>query len=579
MAVDLQELTRRHDALLQERKSWEPDWRACARQFLPRKMRLLESGDQTNKGGQLNDLIDNTGVYAMRDLVSGLYSILSSPAQPWFLIGLQDEKMERSPGVRQWLDETQKRMRSIFMRSGFYNAARSLYYELGTFGTAFMFAVPDDTTGVRFTTLTAGEYALDTNEHGRVDTVFRTMDLTARQVVRMFGHDKCPDNVKRENDSPSTPLQRFKVVHAVYPRDDRSPGKMDGKNKRFASVYWLEPSGSSSNVRTGSGGAHLLSEGGFDQLPGFGPRWDVTGNDIYGTSLAMQTRPACQMVQQMKITALKAAHKEADPPMVGPGSLKNIDILPGGQNFADNVGTGQSVYPAMSIRPQLQNSLLFIQAEQGQVREGLLNNVLKMASDSDRRQMTAREAAIRDAEKQMLVSQLERLSDEFFIPLIDLTFSLMAQQDLLPPWPQEIAGMPIRVELVSLLSQAQKMGATARVDQFVAFIGQGAQIWPDLLDTVKPDEMANDYADYLGIEADELRSQDERDVLRQGRAKAAQAQQQQVMLEQAQAAAGTAKTLSEADMGQGQDGESRNALQSLLAGLGSAMGQQQTGAQ
>jgi len=572
MSAFIQELTRRHDALLQERLSWEPDWRACAKQFLPRKMRLIEAGDTTNKGSQLNELMDNTGVYAMRDLVSGLYGNLTPPSQIWFRVGLQDEALERKGGTREWLDETQKRMRSLFVRGGFYNAARSLYGELGTFGTGFMFALPDEQTGLRFTTLTVGEYALDTNEYGRVDTVFRTMDLTARQMVRMFGYDKCPATVQRECDNPSSPLARFKVVHAIYPRDDRAPGKLDGKNKRFASVYWTEPSGGNK----GGSASAILSESGFDAFPGFGVRWDVTGNDIYGISPAMQTRPACQMVQQMKLTALKAAHKESDPPMVGPGSLKNIDILPGGQTFVDNPGAGPAVYPAMQVRPQLQNTLLFIQAEQNQVKEGLFGNILRLMMDTDRRQMTAREVAAREGEKQLLVSALERMNDEMFIPLIDRTFEIMAQQDLLPPWPQEIAGMPIRVELVTLLAQAQKMGATARIDQYMAFIGQNAQMFPDLLDAVKPDETANDYAEYLGIEADELRPQEERDAIRQGRAQQAKAQQQQLALEQAQSAAGTAKTLSETDMGQGGDGESKNALQSLLAGLGN-MGQQQAG--
>ena len=523
--------------------------------------------------------MDNTGVYAMRDLVSGLFGNLTPTTSPWFSIGLQDESAERRGGVRAWLDEVQKRMRMIFVRAGLYNALRALYGELGTFGTGFLFALPDDTVGMRFTTLTIGEYCLDTNEYGRVDTVFRTMDLTARQVVRMFGYNECPPGVQRESDNPSNPVQRFRVVHAVYPRDDRAPGKMDGKNKRFASVYWLEPSnGGTTKLNDGSGN-FLLSEGGFEEFPGFGVRWDVTGNDVYGTSPAMQTRPACQMVQQMKLTALKAAHKEVDPPTVGPGTLKNMDLMPGGQTFVDSAGQGQAVYPAQQVRPQLQNTLLFIQAEQAQIKEGLFGNVLRAMMDNDRRQMTAREVAAREAEKQLLVSSLERLNDELFIPLIDLAFSIMAKQDLLPPWPEEIAGMPIRVEMITLLAQAQKMGATAKVDQFMGFIGQTAQLFPEMLDTVKVDEVANDYADYLGLEADEMRPQEERDAIRQGRAKAAQAQQQQAMLEQAQAAAGTAKTLSETDTGPGADGERKNALQTLSAAFGQATGQQQEAGQ
>ena len=575
MPADLQELARRHDALRQDRLSWEPDWRACAKQFLPRKVRVLEAGDETNRGGQLNELMDNTGVYAMRDLVSGLFGNLTPTTSPWFLVGLQDETVERRPGVRAWLDEVQKRMRMVFSRSGLYNAMRALYGELGTFGTGFMFVQPDDSVGMRFTTLTIGEYCLDTNEYGRVDTVFRTMDLTARQVIRMFGYGKCPAQVQRESNHPSTPVQRFRVVHAVYPRDDNNPGKMDGKNKKFASVYWLEPSSGGTTKPNDGSGNFLLSEGGFDEFPGCGVRWDVTGNDVYGTSPAMQTRPACQMVQQMKLTALKAAHKEVDPPTVGPGNLKGMDLMPGGQTFVDNVGNGQAVYPAQQVRPQLQNTLLFIQAEQAQIKEGLFGNVLRTMMDNDRRQMTAREVAAREAEKQLLVSSLERMNDEFFIPLIDLAFTNMAKQDLLPPWPEEIAGKPIRVEMITLLAQAQKMGGTARIDQFMGFIGQTAQLFPEMIDTVKVDEIANDYADYLSLEADEMRPQEERDAIRQGRAKAQQAQQQQAMLEQAQAAAGTAKTLSETDAGTGADGERKNALQTISSALAAGANNQQ----
>ncbi len=499
--LDVLELARRHSALLQDRQSWEADWKSLAKHFLPRKCRVLEyDPNATNVGGLRTDVIDSTGVYAMRDLAAGLHGGMTSPARPWFRLGLQDETLERKQAVREFLDEVQNRMRTLLHRSNFYNAVHQLYAELGTFGTGFMFVMPDERTGIRFAPLTVGEYVLDTDENGRVDTIFRVLDFSARQLVRRFGYDKLPPVVQAEYDKPAiTQTARYRVVHGVFPRNDREPGKRDGRNKPFASVYWLDRSNGSAAL--GSGNAyHKLSEGGFDQFPGFGPRWDVTGQDVYGRSPGMDALADCRMVQQMKITALKAMHKEVDPPVGIQGQLKGaLDLLPGGQNIVDTTGNGPGVYPITKIQPNLQNTMFAIKEVQQAIKDGLFNTLFRMLMNSDRRQITAKEVAAREEEKLILIGPvLERLHDELFIPLIDRVFEIMIAEDMLPPWPEEIAGMPIKVEFVSLLAQAQKMVATSSVDQFMGFIGTYAQFFPDLLDIPNPDKLGDGYAAYLG---------------------------------------------------------------------------------
>lgn len=66
----------------------------------------------------------------------------------------------------------------------------------------------------------------------------------------------------------------FEVVHAVLPNANRDTGKLNAKNKRFSSIYY-EPGGS---------GDKLLSESGFDEMPILVPRWDINGEDAYGSS-------------------------------------------------------------------------------------------------------------------------------------------------------------------------------------------------------------------------------------------------------------------------------------------------------
>ena len=155
--VDVKELANRREALTQERRTWEADWALLAQHFLPRKMRSLElEGDVTNRGGLRKDILRSTGILSMRDLAAGMHGGMTSPARPWFRLSLQDEDLAGFKPVRSWLDDCQDRMRTIFHRSNFYNVVHSIYGQLGTFGTGFMFELEDEKSGIRFHPLAVG---------------------------------------------------------------------------------------------------------------------------------------------------------------------------------------------------------------------------------------------------------------------------------------------------------------------------------------------------------------------------------------------------------------------------------------
>lgn len=584
--ADVMELSRRHAALLDLRRPWDSAWRDLSGHFLPTRFRDVgQAGDSVRNPKLLNDkLVDSTGVLAMRTLAAGLQGGMTSPARPWFRLTMEDEGLVQGHGVRQWMDEVANRMRTVLHRSNFYSAIHTMYAELGAFGTGFMMELADFRHGFRFITFTAGEYCLDTNERQEVDVVFRQFQMTARQLLRQFGVANIPSYIKdNATRHDSRGAEQYTVVHAVYPRTDRDASKVGGENMPWASVYWLDFSGSGSNsgsVGSGSSGyrlnakPHVLRESGFDDFPGFGPRWDVTGNDVYGKSPAMDVLPDCRMLQQMGINTLKAIHKAVDPPMSVSASLKavGLDLTPAGINFVENApgSAPQAATPIMQVRPEIQEARIAIQDVQRQIQEGLYNDLFRMLLGSNRSQITAREVAAKEEEKLILVGPvLERLQGELFMPLIDRTFSLMAKLDMLPPPPEALAGAPLKVEFVSLLAQAQKMVSTSAVDQFLGFTMNAAQAFPEVLDAVDVDKVIDNYAEYLGVEVDMIRPRQDRDQMRQQRAEAQAQAQQQAQQQQAmqgmQGMAETARTMSGTPVGEGQG----SALDALLGGLGS----------
>ncbi len=504
--MEATELINWHNNLINSRKPWENAWQDLADHFLPLRYRN-EQNPNTNLKILNDKIVDSTGILAMRTLAAGLQGGMTSPARPWFSLTIEDSDLAKFKAVQSYMEEVGKRMRSIFNRSNFYNVVHNLYAELGTFGTGFMLETADFENGFRFMPLCAGSYALDINDKQRVDVLFRKMHFSPRQLIMMFGKENLPSYITNSKNSN----EQYPVIQAIYPRTERDINKNTPQNKAFASVYWLD----SANY----GKPKILKESGFDDFPGFGVRWDCNANDIYGKSPAMDVLPDCRMLQQMSISTLKAMHKAVDPPLSVSASLKSVglDLTPGAINYVENMPgqSPQAAQPILQTNPQVQNVRQAMLDVQKQIQNGLYNDLFRMLMQNGRSNVTATEIAAKEEEKLILIGPvLERLHDELFIPLIDRTYNLMAKLNMLPLPPKELQGREIKIEFVSLLAQAQKMVSTSAIDKLLSFTVQSAQAFPQVLDAIDIDNTIDNYARYLGTDANILRTQQERDEIR-----------------------------------------------------------------
>ncbi|EJJ0462529.1 hypothetical protein NHL20_001682 [Escherichia coli] len=128
-------------------------------------------------------------------------------------------------------------------------------------------------------------------------------------------------------------------------------------------------------------------------------------------------------------------------------------------------------------------------------------------------------------------------------PNIDRAFSMMVRKNMLPPPPDAMEGMPLKVEYISVMAQAQKSIGLSSLASTVNFIGQLAQAKPEALDKLNVDQAIDAFADMSGVSPTVIVPQEQVEQARQQRA---QQQQQQQMMAMGMAAAQGAKTLSEA---------------------------------
>jgi len=526
-----------------ERATWYPHWKELSDYLLPRSGRFFIQ-DRDRGQRRHNSIYDNTGTRALRILGAGMMSGATSPARPWFRLTISDPDMAQYGPVKQWLADVTNLMLAIFQKSNTYRSLHSIYEELGCFGTGASIVMPDFQNVIHHQTLTCGEYAIATDFKGQVNTLYREFQIPVHAMVQEFGYDNCSKSVQNMWDRGTLDTW-VTIVHCIEPRSDRERDmrKKDAKNMPWRSVYF--ETGGQPNV--------YLRESGFKEFPALAPRWAVAGGDIYGNSPGMEALGDVKQLQHEQLRKAQGIDFKTMPPLQVPTSMKNRDVdrMPGGISYYDATTQGGGIRSAFEVNLDLSHLLMDIQDVRERIKGSFYADLFLMLANNTNQSMTATEVAERHEEKLLMLGPvLERLHNELLDPMIEMTFSRMLEAGIVPPPPEELQGVDISVEFVSMLAQAQRAIATNGIDRFVGNLGAVAGFKPDVLDKFNSDEWADAYSDMLGVDPKLIIPNDKVALIRQERAKAqAAAAQAQAMQQGAQ----TARDLSQADTS-GQNG-------------------------
>jgi hypothetical protein len=535
MNIDRKELEKRRGALKMERDSFVAHWRDVSDFIMPRRSRFTVT--ERNRGDRRNrKIIDSTATLAIRNLQAGMMSGLTSPARPWFNLTTPDPDLTEFGPVKNWLSEVTRRMRTVFLKSNVYNALPLLYCDEGLFGTAAMAVLEDDEDVIRAYTYPVGSYCIAQNHRHSVDTFMREWAMTVRQLVDRFGIDSVSSTTKNLYNRGEYEVW-VNVAHIVFPNPDFDSNALEAKYKRFSSVYW----------ETGSNEGEVLDNSGFDEFPVMAPRWNLTGEDVYGFSPGMDALGDVQQLQAMQRRMIQAVDKMVMPPMVAPTSMQNkkASLLPGDITYVDGPQGQAGFRPVHEVRMPLQELQVLIHETQMRIKKCFYEDLFLMLANSDRRQITAREIDERHEEKLLMLGPvLERQNEDLLDPLIDRTFAVMARRGLLPSPPKELDGIDLKVEYISIMAQAQKMVATSSIERFLGFVGNVTASYPQAIDKVDLDQTIDEYADMTGVPPKIVRTDEDVAEIRKARAMAAEEQQRMAQFQQV---AQGAKLLSETD--------------------------------
>ena len=547
-------------ALELERSSFVSHWSECADFVKPRRYRQFLS--DRNKGERRNQkIIDSTATFAHRTLQSGLHAGLSSPARPWFRLSVPDPDLAKFRPVKLWLHDVTQRMLSVFLKSNLYTALPTVYGDMAAFGTAAMAVLADDKELFRCYPYPVNSFALGISDRQTVDTFTRESQMTVRQVVAKYGRvegsreidwSKLSKTVKSlwERGQYEAPVD---VCWIVAPNPDADAEKLGSKY-----LPWL-----SCHFEKGTDEAKLLKESGFNEFPILAPRWDVVAEDIYATewpaSIALGDIKALQIMTKRKAQGVE---KMLNPPLQAPVHLKNqkVSLLAGDVTFADMLQQQQGIRPIHEVQMPVNEIRVDIEDVRNIIRRAFYEDLFLMLAMTDRREITATEIEERHEEKLLTLGPvLERSNDELHEPLIDRCYPMLDRAGLIPPPPPDLEGVELKVEYLSLMSQAQKLVGVVGLDRFVRSVAPLVEAYPQAREKLNPYRIIDEYAEAYGVNPELVLPDEEAEAAVQAQREAAMEAQR---AETAAVTARGAKDLSQAQAG------GRNVLEQIMEGAG-----------
>lgn len=529
MPAIVADIIKQYDRAANKRYQWDSHWQEIADLVLSTRQftRKIVPGERRTR-----KQFDATAVKAVVKLAAALHGLLTNPATQWFSLRARNDSVNQADEAQRWLTDSRNRMLALFAspRFGFNTQIHEAYMDLVAFGTSVMILMemPDR---IRFQTRPLAECYLDEDGDGRVTTVYRKFMPTLSQAVDMFGNAL---GMERMGEAERNPDNEMTVIHAVYPRTVLAPGRMDGKNKPFASVY------------VDLDKKLIIREGGFDSFPYLSPRWSKAPGETYGRSPAMDILADIGMVNAMRKTNIVSAEQAVSPPwVVETGGIEGpLRIAPNSIIYRKQ-GSGAPITPLVTgNRVDLGEAML--DKERRGIQEGFFLDILTLP-EIDR--MTTVEVVQRIQQRMVFMSpMLSRLVEELLEPIIARTYQAMYNLGMFAPVPEVLGNAPLEVDFVSVMAMSQRASESFNFQQWLGGLGAIAPAAPDVLDNLDTDEAARySAATWHNVPGRLVRRVEDVTQMRQDRAEERQRQAELAAAQQAgDAAKGFAKAMKDA---------------------------------
>jgi hypothetical protein len=537
MAANIEQILRTYGGLKAHRQPWESTWQAIMDTMMPAyndiQTTLVPGHTRTSR------LLDTTGMQSAMTLGGHFSTDITNFQMQWFQLRMSYEPLNQVKSIAVWLDAAAKAMQDHMSSGGVPKAVDEMYLQFAIAGTGALFSdrtsVPglDGKYGLLGQSLPVGTYCISDNADGRVDTLYRDLELSPRQAIQHFGASNVHEQVLRAMEHGDTAHKPTAYLHAVYPRNDRDPSREDQSNMPYASCYvdMLHK--------------HICSEGGYRWFPYLVSRWQKLASwSPYGFGPGHIALPEVLTLNQMDKDVLTALQTYINPSYWtdDPDAVGRVRLTPG---YVNPIAQGRQIQP-MRGPERFDIGKLGIEERRQRVKEIFFVDLLQALPPVDKPGYpTAYELAQRLAmSARRMGPALMSLLGEFLNPWLDIVFGTMMEEGDLPQVPDELAMVAdqgygrMTVDYQGPLARAQKWDEVEAIDRWIESLDRQYQVTQDIsvYDVLNRNEANWRTGKVRGVPAVAMNDKEEAARLAQERAEAQQeAQEAEAMREDAKA--------------------------------------------
>lgn len=418
------------------RLNWESLWDDLAYYTAP----LKEYYQSASGERKYTHLLDTTAMTSAELLAGALHSMLTNPAGYFFTLTTGDFNLDKKDAVRMYIQDIVRILHDMLNNANFQTEVHEMYLSLVSMGNSCMLIEEDEISDVRFSTRPLNEFYFKENSKGVVDTLYRCFKLKADGVVDEFGHDNVPKHIQKKYKENSS--EDIEIIHVIYPRKKTKEAKKEFRFN-YISQYVLKKDKINIDVK------------GFNEFPYVTPRWTKMAGEVYGRGPGEKALGPAMALNVMRETVIMGAQKVVDPPLQAPddGFMVQLNTSPGGISYY-RAGSQDRIQPVFNDS-RIDFGYQAIEQERLQVREAFYTDQLKLREGP---QMTATEVAERvEQALRFMGPMLGRMETEFLALMVARVYNIAERRGKLPPVPEELDGVPLRVRYSSVMAMQQRM--------------------------------------------------------------------------------------------------------------------------
>lgn len=514
MSEDADSLLREYQWLWADQSNFRMLWDSIAQYVLPAWDNFI--GEFSEGVIRTGRMFDATAVSANERFAAAMEQMLTPRTQMWHDIVPGDEALRDNEEVQSYCAQVRKILFAARYRprANYASQVDECYMSLGAFGNNALLVDEILGEGLIYRSVPLNELVWALDQSGMVDSVYRKFRFTAKQCMQKWGADKLSPSVVKAMEK--TPFQEFEILHCVRPNKERVGKAVGYKGMAFESWYMVMAD------------RHIIQRGGYRVFPYAIGRYRMAPREHYGRSPASVAYPAIRTLNEQKKTALRAAQKAVDPPLLltEEGALTNFSLRGGALNYGALSSDGTELVKALPPSGNFEVGEKMMELEKGAINDAFLTSLFQILVQNP--SMTATEALIRAQEKGMLIAPaMGRQQSEFLGPQIVREIDLLQHAKQLPPPPQALLenDKGLKIEYTSPLSKLMRSEEAQTIVTSVQGLSQMAAVKPQILDLIDWDETGKDFLEASGFPGKLLLDPERLAAVRQEAAQAAQTQQ------------------------------------------------------